>query len=60
MTKAVLTEYHQMRLANEIEGALSYAQFVSQEAGSRELSLVITKLEEAQLWLSRVTTELYV
>ena len=37
-----------------IEKAKILAQELSKTGGSRELSLVITKLEEAQLWLSKI------
>ena len=38
---------------NDIEEAIQDCNRISKEKGSRELSLVITKLEEAQMWLQK-------
>lgn len=41
-------------LIGRIKVALEEAEDLSKTHRSRELSLVITKLEEAQLWLSKI------
>jgi len=43
-------------LSSRIGSALDYAREQSDRTPSRELSLVVTKLEEAQLWMGRVKT----
>ena len=44
-------------LEESINDTLLNAKELASYMGSRELSLVITKLEEAQMWLDRIVKE---
>jgi len=53
---AILTETKPLEdLGLQIALNLNNAKSLSKPFGGRELSLVITKLEEAQLWLTKIS-----
>lgn len=52
----ILPDHQAYALATNISIAFDAVKYAAEQFPSRELSLVITKLEEAELWLSHVTT----
>ncbi len=52
-----LPDFQYYRLQQDISSALDNARYQSQEFPSRELSLVVTKLQEAQMWFDAITTD---
>lgn len=43
-----------IKLSEHIQGVIDLALEIGKTSGSRELSLTITKLEEAKMWLLKV------